>query len=479
MLIDPKGREVLCPSPVEAEFVRAVFIRREQQQAFSKEILALQANKPCPKRSKLIALYPFIDKDGVVKVGGRLAQSEELTDQQKFQAIIPKESPLALLLVAQAHKVLLHGTVQGCLAALRQRYWIISVKSLIKKVIRDCISCFRFMCKSTPPLMGDLPRERVTPSAAFEYTGVDFGGPFMIKASGRSGSEKSYIAMFVCFASKAVHIELVGSLSAPACIGAFTRFTYRRGRPKKMYSDNGTNFVGSRNELERLQKTLKRTGSGTLPAAVAKEGVSWVHIPPRAPNFGGLWESAIKSAKYHLKRIVGDKILSREELETVLAMVEGIMNSRPLVELSSDDCDFAVLTPAMLVMAKQIEHLPLAGAKSSDIPPIPTEEKVYAKKRWEHMSVLAAHFWARWVKEYLPTLQVRKKWQTVGPVYKVGELVLLSEDNTKPLHWPLARVLKVFPGNDGVPRVAEVKTASGFHYTRPVSKLRRLPMQTE
>ena len=177
-----------------------------------------------------------------MKVVGRLAQGEELTESHKFPDIIPKDSPLAVLLVSHVHKSLLHGTVQGCLAALRREYWILGVKNIIKKNIRKCISCFRFMSKSTPPLMGDLPRERITPSQPFEYTGVDFARPFTIKATGKAGTEKAYVAMFVCFASQAVHIELVGSLSAPVCIGGFIRFAYRRGLPKRMFSDNGTNL---------------------------------------------------------------------------------------------------------------------------------------------------------------------------------------------------------------------------------------------
>ena len=479
MLIDTKKREIFCPTPGEANFVRSTFIKREQQQFFPKELTALAADLPCPKGSKLLPLYPFIDTNGVMKVGGRLSQSEELTDAEKFQIIIPKDGPLATLLVSHVHRALLHGTVQGCLAALRSQYWIIGAKNLIKKHVRECLSCFRFMCKSTPPLMGDLPRERITPSDPFDFTGVDFGGPFYIKASGKTGTEKAYIAMFVCFSSKAVHIELCGSLSAPSCIAAFIRFTNRRGLPKRMYSDNGTNFVGSRNELERLQKTLQRSGSGTLPVAVSAKGVVWVHIPPRSPNFGGLWESAIKSAKYHLKRIVGNQVLSREELETVLSSVEGVMNSRPLVEISNDECDFRVLTPAMLVMAKEVQHLPIAEVKEGDLPPIPDSEKNYAKLRWGHVNKMTANFWQRWTKDYLPTLQIRKKWQVEVPKFKAGDLVLMSEDNTKPLNWPLARISEVFPGNDGIPRVAQVKTVAGDVFTRPISKLRRLPMQTE
>ena len=103
--------------------------------------------------------------------------------------------------------------------------------------------------------MGDLPKEQVSvPSRAFEDVGSDFGGLFYIKVSG-SENNKAYLALFVCFASKAIHLELVSDLIANACIAALRRFTWRKCCPRKLYSDNATNFTGSQSELEQREKS--------------------------------------------------------------------------------------------------------------------------------------------------------------------------------------------------------------------------------
>ena len=169
------------PTPAEATFVRDLFIAREQQLYYGDEIALLAAGKTLTKKHHLQKLYPFVDKT-VLKVGGRLHASDLLDESQKYQVIIPKESPLARLLVHQAHRKLLHGTHQGCLAALQVKYWIVGAKSIIKKCIRECNQCFRYMSVKPPmPLMGYLPKERITPTAPFTYTGVDFAGPFVTR----------------------------------------------------------------------------------------------------------------------------------------------------------------------------------------------------------------------------------------------------------------------------------------------------------
>ena len=357
-----------------------------------------------------------------------------------------------------------------------------------------CVKCFRYSCKPEAPLMGDLPRERVTPNHPFDHTGLDFAGPFLTRDSGEHGSSsgplkakkapptknaadihttKSYLAVFVCFSTKAVHLEAVGSLSGPSCIAAFRRFVATRGAPVQVYSDNGTNFVGTASELAKLQEALDKKGKAGLPAiAAADHGTVWTHIPPRAPHFGGIWEAAVKSSKTHLKKVMGKSVFTFEELGTVFKQIEAILNSRPLVELSATESDFQALTPGMLVLGKQVRHLPMdvQDEMPGDMPP----SGVHPAKRWAHISKITAHFWKRWIGEYLPTLQVRKKWTVERPNFKQNEMVLVAEDNVKPLQWPLARILEGFPGNDGVVRVVKVRTPQG-EYQRPVVKLRKLP----
>ena len=327
-----------------------------------------------------------------------------------------------------------------------------------------------------------------------DHVGIDFAGPFVTKVSVDSRSAvakrtkapvlkpstsdvtsttKSYLALFVCLATKAVHLEAVGSLSGPCCIAAFRRFVARRGAPVQVYSDNGSNFIGTARELERLEEALDKKGKEGIPAVAATLGTSWVYIPPRSPHFGGLWESAIKSAKLHMKKVMGRNVYTYEELSTIYTLIESILNSRPLVELTSNQSDFQALTPGMLLCGKQTRHLPMNVQESP--PEVLDLCEIHPAKRWAHINKTASHFWKRWVNEYLPTLQVRKKWTAESPNHQVNELVLLAEDNIKPMQWPIARILEVYPGNDGVVRVVKVKTPNG-EYKRPATKLRRLPM---
>ena len=192
--------------------------------------------------------------------------------------------------------------------------------------------------------MGDLPKARVHPPLkAFEDVGLDFAGPLLCRKSPNS-PKKSYLALFVCFSSNAVRLELVSDLSTTACIAAIRRFVSRRGSPKNIYGDNGKIFVGSEKEIADRQKILRNEHCDSLQAEAAGLHINWFFIPPRAPHFGGLWESAIKCAKIHLRNDLGYKILSLEELCTVLCQSEMILNSRPICPLSEDRNDEFFLT---------------------------------------------------------------------------------------------------------------------------------------
>ena len=284
-------------TPQEATFVRNLFIQREQQLYLTDEIIALNAGKELHRSSKLFDLYPFMD-EGIMRVGGRLAASNSLSDDQKLQIIVPHDSPLGWLLIDHAHRVLFHGTQQGCLAVIRAKYWLVKANPKIRKYIHDCTRCHRYFTSASVPLMGDLPQERVTECKPWDHTGVDFAGPFNVrvysdpprsilpkKARSTRGTAqgakptrvcsygKTYMAIFVCFASKAVHIEAVGDLSTASCLAAFNRFVARRRKPRRMYSDNGTNFVCSRNEIDALQAALAKKAANSLPRHSAATGI--------------------------------------------------------------------------------------------------------------------------------------------------------------------------------------------------------------
>ena len=166
--------------------------------------------------------------------------------------------------------------------------------------------------------MGDLPSSRIeAPERAFSCVGLDFAGPLTFKSG--NDSVKGYVAVFVCSASKAVHLEAVSSLTSDAMVAALRRFIARRGIPSQIVSDNATNFVGARRDLNKLEKVVR---SG----AQSYNSIEWLFIPPRSPNFGGLWEAAVKSMKHHLRRVMGNSILTYEEMTTILCQIEQLLN---------------------------------------------------------------------------------------------------------------------------------------------------------
>ena len=455
---------------IAAEIKKAtdVLVRQEQRKAFSEEIESLKRGSSVRTKSKILKLYPFLHND-ILHVGGRCANAE-MPDEAMYPQIVPQKSELARLIIHNAHLKTLHGGTIQTIAEIRTRFWIPACRNQVRKVIANCVTCCRFNSSSEKPLMGDLPKSRITvPSKAFQHVGLDFGGPFLCKSDSKDFT-KAYLALFVCFASKAVHLEIVSDLTTQACIAALRRFTSRRGCPATINSDNGSNFQGSLAELLKLKKILNDSTENSIQAVSAGLLIEWNFIPPRAPHFGGLWEAGIKSAKKHLRRIMGNNILSFEELSTLFCQVENVLNSRPIGLVSDDPKDEVILTPGHLISGSKLECYPTQ--QSSQISDL---KECSATARWTHIQNVLCHFWNRWKKEYVSTLQERTKWTKESSNLKVGDIVYVMDDNAAPLQWPLARVSYVYSGPDKFVRVVKVRTPTG-EYNRPVNKLKKLPL---
>ncbi|XP_050543462.1 uncharacterized protein LOC126906734 [Daktulosphaira vitifoliae] len=323
------------------------------------------------------------------------------------------------------------------------------------------------------PIMGDLPSDRVEPSRAFKISGVDFWGPVMLKSSLRKNAplKKAYVSVFVCFSTKAVHIELVNGLSTQDFIQALQRFVARRGKISVIYSDNGTNFHGTDRQLKEVYELFhSEAHKKELFEHFTNERIEWKFIPPRSPHFGGLWESAVKSMKGLIKRILGESHLTFDEMYTVLTRAEACLNSRPLTPLSSCPTDLTVLTPGHFLIGEALTTLP-----ERDVSDTPSNRL----DRWRRVNKFSQQIWKRWSSEYLSQLQTRYKWaKEKGPKLSVGSVVLIKEENLSPLFWRLGRVVSVICGKDGVIRTARVKTAFG-EYLRAVRNLSPLPIEID
>ncbi|XP_046145628.1 uncharacterized protein LOC114881980 [Osmia bicornis bicornis] len=323
-----------------------------QKHHFSAELKFLTNSVPLPRSSSLISLHPVIGRDSLIRLGGRLEHSA-LSYDEKHPIILPKHR-VSELLIDHAHKRTLHGGVQLTLRVLRQQYWIISARSLVRGHIHRCVTCVRQRAQSATQLMGALPDVRVKPSAPFSHTGLDYAGPInVLPIVGRGQkTRKYYIAIFVCLATKAVHLELVEDCTTSAFLAALKRFASLRGVPSFLYSDNGTNFRGADRELRETFHTL--ISDSTLKNLLANDGITWKFIPPSAPHFGELWEAGVKSVKYHLKRAVEAHTLSQSEFSTVLCQVEACLNSRPISALTDEPTDLSALTPGHFIIGRPI-----------------------------------------------------------------------------------------------------------------------------
>ncbi|XP_011169949.1 uncharacterized protein LOC105202952 [Solenopsis invicta] len=292
--------------------------------------------------------------------------------------------------------------------------------------------------------MGQLPPSQVTPSRPFTNAGVDYAGQFLLKSwPGRCARRyKAFLVLFVCMATSAVHLELTTDYSTAGFLAAFKRFCSRRGICATLTSDCGTNLVGADAELRRMFSSASKD-VGELANLLASDGTRWIFNPPATPHFGGKWEAAVKSTKFHLKRVIGDTLLTYEEFTTVLVQIE------------------AVLNPSVQFPEPSLTDIPLGRLS-----------------RWQQVRLMVERFWQRWSTEYLQRLQDVAKWQHSSRQIKVGSFVLIRDERYPPAKWPLGRVLETHAGADGLIHVVTVRTATSI-FKRPIAKLCPLPIPTK
>ncbi|XP_070165291.1 uncharacterized protein [Polyergus mexicanus] len=443
------------------------WLRYVQQRHFPSEIQALNDKSLLPRSSSLLSLYPFLGKDKLIRLGGRIDHSS-LSYDERHPIILPKHR-ISELLIAQAHKASLHGGTQLMLRILRQNYWIISARTSVKSLIRSWVKCVRERARTSQQLMGNLPQPRVTPSAPFSHTGVDYAGPMNIIPSVGRGqrSKKYYVAVFICLSTKAVHLEYVDDYATNGFLSAFRRFASRRGLPSDMYSDNGTNFQGADRELNTTFQRL--VADPQIQDAIANDNIKWHFIPPSAPHFGGLWEAGVKGLKFHLKRAIGSRTLSQIEFATLLCQIEACLNSRPISALHDDPNDFSALTPGHFLVGR-----PLVSPPEESVLDIDSNRL----SRWQQVRALLEQIWRSWSSDYLHTLQQRRKWRENEPELKINELVLLKNNLAPPSKWELARILDVHPGSDGHVRVVTLRTAKTT-LKRPITQICQLPISSD
>lgn len=449
------------------DHARLFWFKVVQDHCFRDDLEAVRRGQTLPRSNRLSALDPYLDSNGVLRVGGRLDKSK-LSLAAQHPVILGKHH-ITSLIIRHAHYRTLHGGISLTMRYIWETFWIFRAKLMIRAEIAKCTSCARNRALLATQRMASLPTSRVQRHRPFQNVGVDYAGPILVRiAAGRGRhAHKAYIALFVCLATRCIHLELVSDYTSNAFLAAFSRFAARRGLPSTVMSDNGTTFQGADRELRAQFRAA--ISDPRIEAILAKDRIEWKFIPPASPHFGGIWESGVKSLKHHLRRVIGDHLLTLEEMSTLLCRIEACLNSRPIAGISQDVNDLSYLTPGHFLVGS-----PLVAPPETSV----LDTQTNRLTRWKLIQQLTEQYWSIWTHEYLMSLQKRSKWRETRPNLKVGDIVLIKNDNLPPTKWNLGRVLKCCPGRDGLTRVCELRTATGI-LVRPIQKLCVLPTSEE
>lgn len=426
----------------EQASAKTALFRQCQEQAYGEEMTQLKKGKCIPKGSALFKLSPYLDGKDLLRVLGRLENSD-LSYSEKHPLILPRDH-CARLIVRYMHVHLKHAGVSTVVTTLRNTYWIVGVRQLCKRVVKECVQCQRVMSKPCNQVAAPLPEDRVSRAPPFSITGVDYAGPLYCSDYPK---DKFYICLYTCAVIRAVHLELTSALSAGQFVLAFRRFSARRGVPNIVYSDNAKTFPGAQKELQ---------------AVFGLKTPNWKFIVPRAPWWGGWWERLVQSVKGAIKKSVGTRSMSKMELETLLYEIEFVVNSRPLTLVSDEISTDRPLTPNHFLLGEGVSDVTVEDQESVSL------SDYYLRNR-DRLN----YFWEIWSKDYLRNLPcVVPHFEKNGQL-KIGSVVVVREDNVPRLSWVLGRVLELIPGKDGKIRTVKVQTSKGA-LVRPVQRLHHI-----
>eukprot|EP00117_Sycon_ciliatum_P021255 scpid12026/ scgid6192/ len=410
-----------------------VLLRAIQEECFPAELSELRNGRSVPKSSKIGQFSPFLDNDGLIRATLRL-QFADLDPDTTHPVLLAKHY-LTRLMLTNVHVSRLHQGVEACLAFVRRRYLIVGGRRMLRAVKEKCVVCRRADAPTASERAAPLPADRVLHQRPFCVVGVDHAGPLLVKD--RGVSSKVWILLFVCATTRAVHLELVESLSEEEFLLAYRRFVARFGKPTLVRSDNGTAFAAASRRLV--------------------SSVDWRLNAPAAPWHGGFFERLVAIVKSPLRRVLGKSLLSKTELRTLLSEVQDVVNDRPITYVTEDE-DLP-LSPSMLLGAASVQSDSNAESCLSHTD---------ANRRLQYLSQLRVHFTARWTEEYL--LSLRSHHDRKGHSLAVGDVVFLADHTKKRVCWKLARILQLHTGRDGRQRVAKVRV-SGHELLRPIQRL--------
>ncbi|MEE4247410.1 MAG: DUF1759 domain-containing protein [Kangiellaceae bacterium] len=442
--ISSAGEERIGPlTAIEIQAAEEQVIREAQQAEFHKEIGHILRGSAATNISKQLNL--FLDSKGLLRSRGRLRESR-VSFATDCPLLIPSKSHLECLLIEDAHRRIFHGGVASTLCKLREKFWLVKGRQRVKAQIGRCVTCKRvqgqtFAVDEGPP----LPEMRVNPSRAFEYCGVDYCGPVKFSVADAS-SQKGYIVLFTCAATRAIHIEFVTDMTSATFLRALRRFCARRGIPA-IVSDNAKTFV-------KAAEILQASDSACVRNFCRDRRISWSFITERAPWQGAFWERLIKEVKLALRKTILRALLDFDEFQTLLTEVEAVLNSRPLLYVDAEHGK-EVLTPAHFLVLNRLTKEADPEEAHDLLLPLPT--------RMRRMRARLMAFWDCWQESYLTSLREKPTTTTSGVLReaRVGDVVLVKGEAGQPrLTWCIGVIEEVRRGRDGAVRSATVRVVN-------------------
>ncbi|XP_062549050.1 uncharacterized protein LOC134213749 [Armigeres subalbatus] len=456
----------------ELQQAETILWRQAQWDSFPDEMSTLTNNVARPpgarlesikKSSQIYKSSPALDNEGVLRMDGRLANSVESSFDQRYPIILSRSHAITQKLIQHYHEQFGHGNSETVFNEMRQRFQIPKMRPAIHQVVSKCIWCKVNKCRPRTPRMAPLPVERVTSSLRpFSSVGLDYLGPVEVTVGRRK--EKRWVAVFTCLAVRAVHLEVVHSLTTESCRMAITRFRSKFGKPSQIFSDNATCFRGANNEMVKMDVINRECAE-----IVGSSSTAWHFIPPGTPHMGGVWERMVRSVKEAMRALDDGRKLSDEILATTLAEAADMINTRPLTYLPQDSGEAEALTPNHFLRGT------VSGA-DLEVERFSTGPAEALRNVYKRSQLLADKMWERWCREYLPTINQRSKWFDEQKPIDEGDLVFVVDGKNRK-SWKRGIVVAVMKGSDGRIRMADVRTADGKVQRRGVVNLAALEIQ--
>ena len=430
-------------------------------------------------------LNPRIDNHGLVRCFGRFSNTM-LPEEAITPILLPREETFVHLLIEAHHVKLLHAGVSHTLSQLRYKFWIPKGRAEVKYILKRCRTCRKY--EGGPfkmPLMTPWPTSKVIRALPFQNTGLDYFGPLYIKQAHIKERRKVWVCLFTCVVVRAIHLEIVGDLSAEEFLQALRRFIARRGAPKEIILDNASQFKLAKSTVDIAWE--KAVHDPNVQSHIAQQRIKWNFIVELSPWMGGFYERLVRSSKIALRKSIGKKSVTMLQLQTFLAETEAVLNSRPLVYIGEELYDGTAITPAHFISLNTMTGTPPLGTEEESKDPDYKEtqsSKEILLNKWKKGQNILDSFWVTWRNDYLLNLrersQIKLKSKRIESkeLAKVGNVVQVKE-NAPRGSWKIAKIVELIPNSDGNIRAAKLLLLSKNIVTRPLNLLYPLECEVE